>query len=65
MPQNNHMELYQKRYGKRFDHEEKQRKKAARSVKDIAEKAKSLHGLKGKLFAKERFKEKMRRLNTR
>lgn len=58
------MELYQKRYGKRFDHEEKQRKKAARSVKDIAEKAKSLHGLKGKLFAKERFKEKIRMRKT-
>ena len=64
MPQNNHMELYQKRYGKRFDHEEKQRKKKARSVKETAEKAKSLHGLKGKLFAKERFKEKIRMRKT-
>jgi ribosome biogenesis protein NSA2 len=39
MPQNNHMELYQKRYGKRFDHEERQRKKVARSVNDISDKA--------------------------
>lgn len=64
MPQNNHMELYQKRYGKRFDHEEKERKKKARSVKDVAEKARNLHGIKGKLFAKERFKEKIRMRKT-
>ena len=28
-------------------------------MKDIAAKAKGLHGLKGKLFAKERYKEKV------
>jgi ribosome biogenesis protein NSA2 len=33
------MELYQKRFGKRFDHEEKQRKKEARAVKETAAKA--------------------------
>ena len=60
MPQNNYMELYQKRFGKRFDHEERKRKKEARAVKETAEKAKSLHGIKGKLFAKERYKEKVR-----
>ena len=60
MPQNNYMELYQKRFGKRFDHEEKTRKKEARSVKDTADKAKNLHGIKGKLFAKERYKEKVK-----
>ena len=54
------MELYQKRFGKRFDHEEKTRKKEARSVKDTADKAKNLHGIKGKLFAKERYKEKVK-----
>ena len=43
MPQNNHMELYHKRYGKRFDHEERTRKKEARSVKETAEKARKLH----------------------
>jgi ribosome biogenesis protein NSA2 len=64
MPQNNHMELYAKRYGKRFDHEEKQRKKQARSVKEMATKAQSLHGLKGKLFAKERYKEKVNMRKT-
>ena len=39
MPQNNYMELYQKRYGKRFDHAERTRKKEDRSVKDVADKA--------------------------
>ena len=58
------MELYAKRYGKRFDHEEKQRKKQARSVKEMATKAQSLHGLKGKLFAKERYKEKVNMRKT-
>jgi ribosome biogenesis protein NSA2 len=64
MPQNDHMDLYRKRYGRRFDHEEKTRKKEARSVKDIAAKAKGLHGIKGKLFAKERYKEKVKMRKT-
>jgi ribosome biogenesis protein NSA2 len=53
------MELHEKRFGKRFDHDEKQRKKEARSVKAIAKKATTLTGIKGKLFAKERYKEKV------
>ena len=64
MPQNNYMELYQKRYGKRFDHEERMRKKEARAVKETASKAQNLHGLKGKLFAKERYKEKIKMRKT-
>ena len=64
MPQNNYMELYQKRYGKRFDHEERMRKKEARAVKETASKAQSLHGIKGKLFAKERYKEKIKMRKT-
>ena len=58
------MDLYKKRYGRRFDHEEKTRKKEARKVKEVAEKAQSLHGIKGKLFAKERYKEKIRMRKT-
>ena len=64
MPQNDYMELHKKRYGKRFDHEEKMRKKEARSVKETAAKAQSLHGIKGKMFAKERYKEKVRMRKT-
>ena len=30
MPQNEHIELHRKRYGRRFDHEERTRKKEAR-----------------------------------
>lgn len=33
------MELYEKRFGKRFDHDEKTRKKEARSVHDVAKNA--------------------------
>lgn len=53
------MELHEKRFGKRFDHDEKMRKKEARSAKVIAKKAQELHGIKGKLYAKERYKEKV------
>jgi ribosome biogenesis protein NSA2 len=54
------MELHEKRFGKRFDHDEKERKKEARSAKVTAKKAQELHGLKGKLFAKQRYKEKIK-----
>jgi ribosome biogenesis protein NSA2 len=64
MPQNEYMDLHKKRYGKRFDHEEKLRKKEARKVKEIATKAQTLHGIKGKLFAKERYKEKVKMRKT-
>jgi ribosome biogenesis protein NSA2 len=53
------MELHEKRFGKRYDHDEKARKKEARSVKIISKKAQGLHGLKGKLYAQERYKEKV------
>jgi len=44
MPQNEHIELFQKRYGKRLDHEEKTRKKEARSVHKKAEYAQKVRG---------------------
>ena len=53
------MELHEKRFGKRFDHDEKARKKEARSSKVIAKKAQGLHGMKGKLYAQKRYKEKV------
>ena len=52
------MELFAKRYGQRFDKEEKLRKREARSVHDVSKKSQELHVLKGKLHAKERYKEK-------
>ncbi|KAA0193271.1 hypothetical protein HAZT_HAZT008377 [Hyalella azteca] len=59
MPQNEHIELFQKRHGKRFDHDEVQRKKAARQPKKEAKMAQKLLGIKAKLFAEKRRKEKI------
>ena len=52
------MELFKKRYGQRFDAEERKRKKEARSVHDVSQKSQNLHGMKGKLHAKKQYKEK-------
>ena len=52
------MDLFKKRFGQRFDAEERKRKKEARAVHDVAAKSQSLHGIKGKLHAKQRYKEK-------
>ena len=52
------MELFKKRFGERFDTEERTRKKEARSVHKSAEKAKTLTGIKAKLHAKQQYKEK-------
>ncbi|CAD5207906.1 unnamed protein product [Bursaphelenchus xylophilus] len=59
MPQNEHIELHQKRHGKRFNHEEKKRKKLARQPKVISKMAKKLRGQKAKLFNKARYSEKV------
>jgi len=59
MPQNEHIELAQKRHGRRFDHDEKLRKKNARSSHKASMKAKKLHGLKAKLYNKKRHSEKI------
>lgn len=59
MPQNEHIELFQKRHGRRFDHEEKRRKKEARAPKERARKAKDLIGLPAKLYAQKLHKEKI------
>ncbi|CAB4055418.1 NSA2 [Lepeophtheirus salmonis] len=58
MPQNEHMELFRKRHGRRLDYEERKRKKEAREPKKRAATARKLRGLKSKLYNKERFKEK-------
>lgn len=59
MPQNDYIDLHQKRFGKRLDDEEKKRKKEAREVRVISKKAQNLTGLKAKLYNKERYKEKV------
>ena len=58
MPQGEHIELHRKRYGQRLDHHERVRKKEARSVKKRAAYAQKALGIKGKMFAKQRYAEK-------
>ena len=58
------MELHEKRFGKRFDHDEKTRKKEAREVKEVSKKAQELTGIKGKIYAKQRYKEKIKMKKT-
>jgi ribosome biogenesis protein NSA2 len=52
------MEMHRKRHGRRFDHEEKQRKKEARAAHSRSKFAQKVHGLRAKQFNKQRFKEK-------
>jgi len=59
MPQNEHIELHQKRHGYRLNHLERKRKKEGRAAHARADKAKKLIGLKAKLYNKERRKEKI------
>jgi len=58
MAQGDYIELHQKRHGKRFDHEERQRKKEARSGHKLSAIAKRVRGLKAKQFNKKRYAEK-------
>ena len=53
------MELHRKRNGRRMDYEERQRKKEARKGKEICKNARTLRGVQAKIFAKQRYKEKV------
>lgn len=64
MPQNEHIELHNKRYGRRLDYEERKRKKEARKVREVATKAKKLRGIKAKIYNKQRFSEKVQMKKT-
>lgn len=59
MPQNEHIELARKRHGRRLDHDEKLRKKDARSHRVNSKKSQKLTGLKAKLYNKKRHSEKV------
>lgn len=52
------MELHRKRFGVRMDQHERERKREAREGRRRAEAARTLTGIKAKLFNKQRFKEK-------
>ncbi|EGC35826.1 hypothetical protein DICPUDRAFT_32773 [Dictyostelium purpureum] len=58
MPQGDHIELHQKRFGRRLDHYEKVRKKQAREVHKRSAIAQKVFGLKAKLLNKKRYAEK-------
>ena len=58
MPQGEHIELHRKRYGRALDYEERTRKREAREVKKRSKLAQNSLGIKGKLLAKKRAKEK-------
>jgi len=58
MPQNEHIELYQKRHGRRLDAEEKERKYEAREARRRSQHAQKVHGLRAKLYNQQRFREK-------
>eukprot|EP01112_Ceratiomyxa_fruticulosa_P004465 TRINITY_DN1500_c0_g1_i1.p1 TRINITY_DN1500_c0_g1~~TRINITY_DN1500_c0_g1_i1.p1 ORF type:complete len:261 (+),score=46.92 TRINITY_DN1500_c0_g1_i1:203-985(+) len=58
MPQGDHIDLWRKRHGRKLDHDEVKRKREAREPHRISKLAKSLKGLKAKLFNKKRYAEK-------
>ena len=59
MPQNEYIERWQKQYGQRLDHEERKRKREAREGHKTAERAQNYRGLRAKLYAEQRRKEKI------
>jgi len=59
MPQNEHIEEHRKRFGYRFDHFERIRKKEARAAHKRSEFAQKVHGLRAKLYHKKRHAEKI------
>lgn len=59
MPQNEYIERFQKQYGKRLDHDERKRKREAREGHKVSERAQNLRGLRAKLYAESRRKEKI------
>lgn len=59
MPQNEYMEEWQKKYGKRLNHDERMRKKEGRAAHERSAMAQKLRGIKAKLFNRKRFVEKI------
>lgn len=58
MPQNNYIEEHTKRFGRRFDYEERKRKKESRDKHRNSQYAKNVRGIKAKLYNKKRYSEK-------
>lgn len=53
------MERFRKLHGRRLDHEERLRKRTAREGHEASEKAQNLRGLRAKMHAEKRHKEKI------
>jgi ribosome biogenesis protein NSA2 len=64
MAQGDYIQLHEKRYGKRLDHDERQRKRKAREVKKRSRVAQQTIGLKGKRIAKQNYREKVQMKRT-
>jgi len=64
MPQNEYIEEHWRRFGKRLDHEERTRKKGARSVHKNSKKTKKLRGIKAKIHHKKQYVEKAKMKKT-
>ncbi|KAK6841951.1 NSA2-like protein, partial [Apiospora arundinis] len=58
-PQNEYMDRFRRLHGRRFDHEERSRKKEARQAHKQSEDAQNLRGLRAKLNQQKRHKEKI------
>ncbi|KAK7908034.1 Ribosomal protein S8e/ribosomal biogenesis NSA2 [Apiospora marii] len=59
MPQNEYMDRHRRLHGRRFDHDERSRKKEARQAHKQSEDAQNLRGLRAKLNQQKRHKEKI------
>jgi len=64
MPQNDHIDLHRKRYGRRLDYEERLRKRQAREGHKNSKTAKTLRGIRAKLHNKKRHNEKVQMKKT-
>jgi ribosome biogenesis protein NSA2 len=58
MPQHEHMERHAKLHGRRFDADERERKKDARMAHKRSDFAQKVFGLRAKLYQQQRYKEK-------
>ncbi|KAF2869250.1 ribosome biogenesis protein NSA2 [Massariosphaeria phaeospora] len=59
MPQGEYIERWQKLHGKRFDYDERKRKREAREGHNASQRAQNFRGLRAKLYAEKRRKEKI------
>jgi len=64
MPQGDYIELHRKRHGQRLDFQERKRKKTAREAHSHSRKAQNTLGIRGKILAKNNYKEKVQMKRT-